>query len=243
MPPSVTAPGGFGRPKVRVLSLLANCDNQEDNYLLKGIEFVKNSAANIQRGFGESTRSNSVLGMSYHLRCQSFIGADSVLFGGDAASTARSSFSAIMNVGRSAIGLSSRDESSQSWMTYTNYKIFVVLLLTSLIFFALAFMTLPFIIFAPHKFGLLFTCASLTFLSSLSFLKGLRALMDHLLDAKRMVFSIALSVSMVSTLVFTTFYPIYLLAIASSLVQTLTLASVILSYLPGMCLISPSTIY
>ncbi|GFE52816.1 SFT2 family protein [Babesia ovis] len=208
MPPSVGAPGGFGRSK-------------EDNYLLKGIEFVKSSAANIQRGFGDSTRSNSV------------IGTDSILFGSDAASTARSSFSTIMNVGRSAMGFSSGQEGSASWLNYTNYKICVVLLVTSVIFFAMAFMTLPFIIFAPHKFGLLFTCASITFLASLAFLKGVAALLEHMLSTKRIAFTGALGVSMVSTLVFTTFYPIYILAIVSSLVQTLMLVSVILSYIPG----------
>eukprot|EP00371_Babesia_bovis_P002649 XP_001611296.1 SFT-2 like family protein [Babesia bovis T2Bo] len=138
-----------------------------------------------------------------------------------------------MNVGRSAIGLSTEQNQQNSWMTYTNYKACVVLFITSIVFFALAFMTLPFVIFAPHKFGLLFTCATISFLGSLALFKGLSALMEHMLDGKRVVFTAALGVSMASTLFFTTCYPIYILAIISSLVQTLTLASVIVSYIPG----------
>ncbi|GBE59540.1 SFT2 [Babesia ovata] len=208
VPPSDSASSTFGRPK-------------EDNYLLKGIEFVKSSASNIQKGFGDSTRSNSLFG------------GDSGLLGTDTASTARSSLSALMNVGRSVIGLSGGNEEPQTWLNYTNYKIFVLLFITSLLFFALSFMTLPFIVFAPHKFGLLFTCATISFMSSLAFLKGTGALMEHMLNSKRIVFTGALGTSLVATFVFTTIYPIYLLAFISSLVQTLTLASVILSYIPG----------
>lgn len=123
--------------------------------------------------------------------------------------------------------------SPQSWMTYTNYKAFLALFATSVLFFVLAFMTLPFIVFAPHKFGLLFTCASVTFLVSMAFLKGTAALIDHMMNPKCVVYSGALVASMLFTFIFTTCYPVYLLAFFSSLVQTVTLISVIISYVPG----------
>ncbi|GIX62130.1 uncharacterized protein BcabD6B2_15650 [Babesia caballi] len=194
---------------------------KEDNYLLKGFDFIKKKASNIQGGFGDSTRSNSV------------VGGNAGLFGNDTASTARSSFSTIMSAGRSVLGLSGGNDENQSWMTYTNYTAFLVLLVTSMAFFVFSFMTLPFILFAPYKFGLLFTCASVSFLAALAFFKGLSALLEHMMNKKRIVFSGALAASMLSTLIFTTIYPLYLLAFISSIVQAVTLASVIVSYVPG----------
>lgn len=208
MQQSVSASSVFGR-------------TNEDNYLLKGIEFVKSSASNIQRGFGESTRGSSLYG------------GDSTSAGNDGTGTGRSSLSAIMNIGKSFIGISGSSSTQNSWMTYTNYKAFLALFATSVLFFVLSFMTLPFIFFAPHKFGLLFTCASVTFLLSMAFLKGTSALVEHMMNQKRIAYSGALGASMLSTFIFTILYPVYLLAFISSIVQTLTLLSVIVSYVPG----------
>ncbi|KAK1444378.1 hypothetical protein BgAZ_102840 [Babesia gibsoni] len=207
--------------KVIIQGQAQDTATSEDNYLLKGIEFVKNSASNIQRGFGDSTRGSS------------FYGGVAASLSNDGIPSGRSSLSKIMNVGKSFIGMSSASSEAQSWMTYTNYKAFMALFATSVLFFVLSFMTLPFIFFAPHKFGLLFTCASVTFLSSMAFLKGLAALMEHMMHEKRIVYSGALCTSMGFTFIFTTCHPVYILAFISSIVQTLTLISVIVSYVPG----------
>ncbi|EKX73250.1 conserved hypothetical protein [Theileria equi strain WA] len=209
-PPLGQSNGSTGRFFGDKSSTSTFASRSEDNFLLKGIEFVTNGASNIRRGVMDTESQNeSQPGL--------FI----------------SRMSSMISIGKAAFGLSSDWQTESSWRTYTNYKAFLVLFATSLIFFIMAFMTLPFIIFAPHKFGLLFTCASITFLISIALLKGAGSLIDHMLHSKRIVFTAAFLISLVSTLIFTTIYPLYLLAFVSSLTQFFSLMSVVLSYIPG----------
>ncbi|XP_955375.1 integral membrane protein, putative [Theileria annulata] len=145
----------------------------------------------------------------------------------------KSRLSSAMNFGRNIFGLTNGWQAEPSWKTYTNYKAFLTLFACSVIFFVMSFMSLPFIIFAPYKFGLLFTLASLTFLSSMAFLRGAGSLIDHMLNPKRLVFTVSYLVSLLCTLVFTTFYPLYVFAFIFSLVQFFALSSVMISYIPG----------
>ncbi|BAM40932.1 integral membrane protein [Theileria orientalis strain Shintoku] len=119
------------------------------------------------------------------------------------------------------------------WKGYTNYKVFLVTLACSIFFFVMAFLALPFIVFAPYKFGLMFTIASILFLVSMSFLRGFGSLLEHFMAPKRLVFTAFYFISLVATLVFTLVYPMYLMAFLSSGVELLALVTLMISYIPG----------
>lgn len=208
-PPLNQHSGGAGRLFGDKSNTSSFASKNEDNFLLKGIEFVTNGASNIKRGVID-TESQSGVQTGFFSR-----------------------MSSMMSIGKTVAGLSFDRQAEPSWRTYTNHRAFLVLFAMSLIFFIMSFMTLPFIVFAPHKFGLLFTCASITFLISMALLKGAGSLIDHMLHSKRIVFTVVFLVSLVFTLIFTTICPFYLLALASSLTQFFSLMSVVLSYIPG----------
>lgn len=183
--------------------------------MLKGIEFVTGSQS--------ATKSNS---NGY------FNTSDDHNIFNNTGNSLSGKFASMINASKSVLGLS-QDLPGKSWKTYTNYKIFLLLFGTSILFSVLSFMALPFIVFAPQKFGLLFTCASISFMVSMSFLRGFGTLVEHLLDSSRIGFSIAYVSSLMSTLTFTTIYQSYVMTFISSVIQLISLLSVVVSYIPG----------
>ncbi|KAK2195975.1 bifunctional Vesicle transport protein [Babesia duncani] len=220
---SAGIPSGFGNSSTNT----EFGNKGEENFLLKGIEFVANGASNLQ------SKTSSYFGWFIYTILYGNVGSLNSENVFQENSTSR--FSALSGLGKSVFGLASSNwRSDSSWKTYTNYKAFLVLFATSVLFGALSFMALPFIVFAPHKFGLLFTCASISFLASMALLRGAGTLMEHLLDPSRMGFTLAYFSSLFCTLLFTTVYPLYIMAFLSSVVQSISLMSVIVSYIPGL---------
>ncbi|SBT80201.1 protein transport protein SFT2, putative [Plasmodium malariae] len=118
-------------------------------------------------------------------------------------------------------------------LSYKNFPIFCLLFGISILFMILSFFTLPMIVISPRQFGSLFTISSICFVASLSFLKGISSLYYHLIEKKRLPFTAAYILSLLSTLYFTIIKPLYLLALITSVVQVLALISFIVSYIPG----------
>eukprot|EP00752_Nemacystus_decipiens_P009725 g8685.t1 len=114
------------------------------------------------------------------------------------------------------------------------FKGFVVALLLSVVFFALAFFIgLPTIVLRPHKFALTFTLGSFFFMGSFAMLKGPAAHMKSMLARDRLPFSVAYLGSMGGTLYACLVLQSYVMVVGFSAVQLLALAWYFLSFVPG----------
>lgn len=116
-------------------------------------------------------------------------------------------------------------------------QIFVVALLVSALFFALAFFVgLPLITVRPQKFALSFTMGSITFMSSFAILKGPYEHFKTLLGGDRMHFTAVYIGSMILT-IYLTFtaggMEGYVLVLGASGMQLAALVWYLVTFLPG----------
>ena len=116
-------------------------------------------------------------------------------------------------------------------------QIFVVALLISTLFFALAFFVgLPLITVRPQKFALSFTMGSITFMGSFAILKGPAEHFKTLLSAERLNFTVVYVGSMILT-VYLTFtaggMEGYVLVLGASGLQLVALVWYLVTFLPG----------
>lgn len=117
------------------------------------------------------------------------------------------------------------------------YKVFLILLLVSAIFFALAFFVgLPMIAVRPQKFAISFTCGSILFLASFGILKGPMEHLQSLITSDRIVFTTVYFASMAATLYFT--FSVggvsgYVTVLSASILQLVALLWYLISFLPG----------
>lgn len=204
-----------------------NKNEEEKGLIQKAIDMSKKGAENLQKGF-KSTLDKANLNTGNTGVTNSTAAETESMF---------SSFSLFNNAnGNSTNAYNSTNNSFfgiTALLSYKNFPIFCVLLGVSIVFTFLSFVTLPMIVIAPKQFGLFFTFASISFISSLAFLKGFSNLCIHLMERKRLPFTIAYILSLISTLYFTLISPLYLLALITSIVQFLALVSFLVSYIPG----------
>uniref|UniRef100_A0A0G4I5H9 Vesicle transport protein n=1 Tax=Chromera velia CCMP2878 TaxID=1169474 RepID=A0A0G4I5H9_9ALVE len=118
-------------------------------------------------------------------------------------------------------------------MTQTRLIMFAVGAAVGSLFMFLAFMFLPMLVIAPSKFALLFTSGSLCFMVSIASLKGHRAFLSHMISRERLPFSTCYVLSLGLTLWSTLYARSYLLTLLFSLLQLISLAYFMMSYLPG----------
>lgn len=116
-------------------------------------------------------------------------------------------------------------------------QVFVVALLVSALFFALAFFVgLPLITVRPQKFALSFTMGSITFMSSFAILKGPYEHFRTLLSGDRMHFTVVYIGSMILT-IYLTFtaggVEGYVLVLGASGMQLAALVWYLVTFLPG----------
>ncbi|CRH01182.1 protein transport protein SFT2, putative [Plasmodium relictum] len=194
--------------------------NEEKGLIQKAIGLSKKGAENFQKGFKATLEKTNLTN------------APSISSNSTAAETESifSNFPIFNN--------QSRNNESNSFLgfttilSYKNFPLFCVLFGISILFMILSFLTLPMIVIAPRQFGFFFTLSSISFVTSLAFLKGFSSLYFHLLERKRLPFTAAYILSLASTLYFTVIRPLYLLALITSVVQVLALISFIVSYIP-----------
>ncbi|SCP05542.1 protein transport protein SFT2, putative [Plasmodium ovale] len=196
--------------------------NEEEKGLIqKAISLSKKGAENIQKGIKKTLEKTNLNN------------APSVVSNSTTADTGSvfSNFPLFNNQNR-------ENESSSlfaftTMLSYKNFPMFCLLFGISILFMILSFFTLPMIVITPRQFGFFFTLSSICFVASLSFLKGFSSLYYHLMEKKRLPFTTAYILSLLSTLYFTVIKPLYLLALITSVVQVLALISFIVSYIPG----------
>ena len=116
-------------------------------------------------------------------------------------------------------------------------QVFVVALLVSALFFALAFIVgLPLITVRPQKFALSFTMGSITFMSSFAILKGPYEHFKTLLSGDRLHFTTIYIGSMILT-IYLTFtaggMEGYVLVLGASGMQLVALVWYLVTFLPG----------
>jgi hypothetical protein len=116
-------------------------------------------------------------------------------------------------------------------------QVFVVALLVSALFFALAFIVgLPLITVRPQKFALSFTMGSITFMSSFAILKGPYEHFKTLLSGDRLHFTAVYIGSMILT-IYLTFtaggMEGYVLVLGASGMQLVALVWYLVTFLPG----------
>ncbi|CRG94939.1 protein transport protein SFT2, putative [Plasmodium gallinaceum] len=199
-----------------------NNKNEEEKGLIeKAIGLSKKGAENIQKGF-KATLEKTNLTNTPSISSNSTAAETESIF---------SNFPLFNNQNRN--NESNTFFGFTALLSYKNFPLFCVLFGVSVLFMILSFLTLPMIVIAPRQFGFFFTLSSISFVSSLAFLKGFSSLYFHLLEKKRLPFTTAYILSLVSTLYFTVISPLYLLALITSIVQVLALISFIVSYIPG----------
>ena len=119
----------------------------------------------------------------------------------------------------------------------TRFRLFVCLLLLSLLFFALGFVVgLPALALRPQKFALCFTFGSLTFMGSFSMLSGPAAHLRSMLSPDRLAFTGVYLSTTFSTLYLTFSYggvSGYFLVLASTCLQLLALVWYLVTFIPG----------
>ena len=116
-------------------------------------------------------------------------------------------------------------------------QVFVVALLVSALFFALAFIVgLPLITVRPQKFALSFTMGSITFMSSFAILKGPYEHFKTLMSGDRLHFTAVYIGSMILT-IYLTFtaggMEGYVLVLGASGMQLVALVWYLVTFLPG----------
>ena len=116
-------------------------------------------------------------------------------------------------------------------------QVFVVALLVSALFFALAFIVgLPLITVRPQKFALSFTVGSITFMSSFAILKGPYEHFKTLMSGDRLHFTAVYIGSMILT-IYLTFtaggMEGYVLVLGASGMQLVALVWYLVTFLPG----------
>lgn len=116
-------------------------------------------------------------------------------------------------------------------------QVFVVALLVSALFFALAFIVgLPLITVRPQKFALSFTMGSITFMSSFAILKGPYEHFKTLMGGDRLHFTAVYIGSMILT-IYLTFtaggMEGYVLVLGASGMQLVALVWYLVTFLPG----------
>mmetsp|Transcript_7450 Transcript_7450/g.10437 ORF Transcript_7450/g.10437 Transcript_7450/m.10437 type:complete len:231 (-) Transcript_7450:51-743(-) len=119
--------------------------------------------------------------------------------------------------------------------SYTQrFRGFVVSLLVSVAFFALAFFVgLPTVVIRPHKFALCFTIGSLCFLWSFILLKGPSEQFKSIFKTERLPFSVLYLFTMLGTLYSCLVLKSYILVIVFSSLQIISLLWFFIAMVPG----------
>lgn len=116
----------------------------------------------------------------------------------------------------------------------TRLKGFVATVVLAHVFFLLAFtIGLPVVLLRPHKFALLFTMGSISFMMSFSFLKGPVAHLKSMCQPEYLRFTSAYLASMLATLWAALVVRSYVLVVATSGAQFLALGYYMVSAIPG----------
>lgn len=120
---------------------------------------------------------------------------------------------------------STDSESEAAWFKGLSksdrFKYFVVLILLSVLFFAMAVFFFPLLVLAPSKFALSFTVGSLMFMSSFAMLRGPTEHVRSLLQRERMLFTTGYLGSMLATIYACVIKKSYLMVIIFSATQVL----------------------
>lgn len=219
---------------------MQNKTEEEKGLIQKAIGYSKKGAENFQKGFKATLdKANFTNTNNININGSGYPGSSS-----STKAETESVFSSFSNF--SIFNHNNNNNSSQgqnkpvgsfygvtTLLSYKNFPVFCVLFGVSVMFFVLAFLTLPMIVIAPRQFGLFFTLASISFVSSLAFLKGFSNFYFHLVEKNRLPFTLAYIISLICTFYFTVTRPIYLLALVTSVVQVLALISFLITYISG----------
>jgi len=130
-------------------------------------------------------------------------------------------------------GAQTRIEDATTALSPQRLTYFGVFAGVGVLFIFLAFLFFPLVVVAPQKFALLFTAGSLSIIGSLVILKGANNFLSHFMSWERLPFSAAYFSSLLVCLYVTVGMRSYVLALLSSLVQIVCLASLLASYMPG----------
>jgi len=123
---------------------------------------------------------------------------------------------------------------SRLWsMDRTQVTIFGCLFGAGAVFTVMSFVFFPLLVVAPHKFTLLFTLGSLCFMNSIAYINGYLKFGKHLLEPKKLPFSIGYLVSLFGCLYSTLMSGNYLLTLAMIAIQMSSLLVFLISYFPG----------
>ncbi|KAJ0404774.1 hypothetical protein ATCC90586_009388 [Pythium insidiosum] len=115
----------------------------------------------------------------------------------------------------------------------TRFKYFVGLTLMAVMFFGMASIFLPLIMIRPSKFALSFTLGSMCAMGAFAMLKGPAAYAKDLLQPKTLALTTAYFLTLGSTLYSCLILGSYVMVVASSVCQLITLFIFALSALPG----------
>jgi len=150
------------------------------------------------------------------------------------ASLASSGFGFIAESARNVVtGAQQRLDDSAVTLSPERLTYFGVSVAVGMFFMFAAFLFFPMVVLYPHKFALLFTAGSLCIIASLVFLRGSKTFLAHFTSWERLPFSTAYAASLLITLYVTLGIKSYILALIFSVVQMVSLASLLASYIPG----------
>eukprot|EP01057_Protomagalhaensia_wolfi_P002823 Protomagalhaensia_wolfi_Nauph_80__2822@NODE_2931_length_939_cov_213_167778_g2301_i0_p1_GENE_NODE_2931_length_939_cov_213_167778_g2301_i0NODE_2931_length_939_cov_213_167778_g2301_i0_p1_ORF_typecomplete_len255_score21_62Got1/PF04178_12/8_5e26PDR_CDR/PF06422_12/0_083_NODE_2931_length_939_cov_213_167778_g2301_i0141905 len=119
---------------------------------------------------------------------------------------------------------------SLSYQQMINFAICIGL---GILFFFLAFLFLPMVVFAPQKFVLLFTMGSMCWITGLAMLQGPKTLFAALIRKEKIYFTLIYAGSVAATFYATLIAHSYLLTLLFCGVQMVSLVAFLISYFPG----------
>eukprot|EP01016_Furgasonia_blochmanni_P002603 TRINITY_DN11008_c0_g1_i1.p1 TRINITY_DN11008_c0_g1~~TRINITY_DN11008_c0_g1_i1.p1 ORF type:complete len:309 (-),score=33.44 TRINITY_DN11008_c0_g1_i1:83-949(-) len=114
-----------------------------------------------------------------------------------------------------------------------SYKNFIILAVIGLVFFLLALLNLPFIIFFPEKFVGLFSLGSLCFLAGLAILKTPHQFFKTMLSPEKRIYFTGYVLSLLGSLYYSIIDKSYIMALVLCVAQTYALAWLISTTIPG----------
>ena len=114
------------------------------------------------------------------------------------------------------------------------FRAFALLLVTSLVMFALAFtLGLPILVIRPQKFALAFTTGSIFFCMSLAVVRGVKPFLRSFLTSRRLPYALAYALTLLLTLWAACIQRSYILTVVFASVQIGGLAWTALMNMPG----------